>query len=131
MLYKSAIRNTLRVLLVPLAAVVMAACSDDDDPTGPDNQAPVARIEASPLTVPAGDANQTVVTIDASESSDPDGNQLSYSWTVPNGTFVNGTTASDAIIEVTFPGTAPYVVTVTVSDANGGTDSAQVTIGID
>ena len=130
MLYKSAIRNKLRVLLVPLAALVTAACSDDDL-TGSDNQAPVARIEASPLTVPAGDANQTVVTIDASESSDPDGDQLSYSWTVPNGTFVNGTTASDAIIEVTFPGTAAYVVTLTVSDANGGTDSAQVTIGID
>ncbi len=130
MLYKSAIRNKLRVLLVPLAALVTAACSDDD-PTGSDNQAPVARIEASPLTVSTGDANQTVVTIDASESSDPDGDQLSYSWTVPNGTFVNGTTASDAIIEVTFPGTAAYVVTLTVSDANGGTDSAQVTIGID
>ena len=128
MLYKSAIRNKLRVLLVPLAALVMAACGDD--PNGPDNQDPVARIEASPLTVPAGDANQTVVTIDASESSDPDGNQLSYSWTVPNGTFVNGTTANDPIIEVTFPGTAAYVVTLTVSDGNGGTDSAQVTIDI-
>ena len=129
MLSKSTIRNKLRVLLVPLAGLVMAACGDDD-PTGTDNDDPVARIEASPLNVSQGDANQTVVTIDGSDSSDPDGNQLSYSWTVPNGTFVNGTTASDAIIEVTFPGTAPYVVTVTVSDANGGTDTAQVTIGI-
>ena len=129
MLYKSAMRNKLRVLLVPLAALVMAACSDDD-PTGTDNDAPVARIDASPLNVSQGDANQTVVTIDGSDSSDPDGDQLTYSWTVPNGTFVNGTTASDEIIEVTFPGTRPYVVTLTVNDGNGGADSAEVTIGI-
>ncbi len=126
---KSAIRNKLRVLLVPLAGLVMAACGDDD-PTGTDNEDPVARIEASPLNVSQGDANQTVVTIDGSDSSDPDGDQLTHSWTVPSGTFVNGTTASDAIIDVTFPGTAAYVVTVTVSDGNGGTDSAQVTIDI-
>jgi hypothetical protein len=44
--------------------------------------------------------------------------------------FVGGTSASDAVIQVTFPGAAPYLVTLTVSDGNGGSDTAEITIGI-
>ncbi len=96
----------------------------------PANNAPTASISASPTDVPRGDNNSTVVTLDGSASSDPDGDQLSFAWTVPSGTFVNGTTASDPVIQVTFPGAAPYTVTLVVDDGRGGTDSAQVTIGL-
>jgi hypothetical protein len=82
------------------------------------------------MNTPANDNNMTVVTIDASASMDADNDPLTFSWTVANGTFVNGTTASDPVIQVTFPGLAPYPVTVTVSDGKGGSDMASVTIGV-
>ncbi len=113
-------------------AVATVACGDDDSMTGAngDNEPPIARIEANRTSVPAGDGHQTIVRLDASDSSDADGDPLTFSWVVPNGQFENGTTASDTVIEVTFPGTMPYVVTVTVSDGKGGTDDATITIGL-
>lgn len=74
------------------------------------------------------DGNNTVVTIDASQSSDPDGDALTFSWVVPGGTFDNGTGPGDPTIQVTFPGAAPYTVRVTVNDVNGGSDEVSVTI---
>jgi hypothetical protein len=109
----------------------MTGCSDDDPvPPGPDNNPPVANIDANPLTVPADDGNQTVVTLDGSASSDPDGDALTFAWNVPGGTFVGGTTASSEVAQVTFPGIDPYNVTLTVSDGRGGTAQANVTIGL-
>lgn len=111
--------------------VLFAACGDDDDGiTEPTNRNPVASISAAPLEVPENDGNQTVVTLDGSGSSDPDNDPLTFSWDVPSGTFVNGTSAASEVAEVTFPGTAPYVVTLTVTDGQGGSDDASVTIGI-
>ncbi len=130
---RSETRHSLRaVTTLPLIAVLLSLACSDDEGTGPgdDNDEPTASIAASPLSVPGGDGNQTVITLDGTASSDPDGDQLTYEWTVPSGTFVEGTTASDAIAKVTFPGTAPYVVTLVVDDGNGGSDQAQVTIGI-
>ena len=109
---------------------VLAILGCDDGPAGPENAAPVASISASPQNVPAGDGNQTIVALDASESTDPDGDTISFQWTVPNGTFENGTSATDALIEVSFPGTAPYEVVLVVADGNGGTDEASTIIGL-
>lgn len=95
-----------------------------------ENQAPTAMVTADRTSVPAGDNNTTVVRIDASGSSDPDNDPLTFSWVVPSGTFVNGTTNTDEIIEVTFPGAAPYTVTVTVNDGRGGSDTASITITV-
>lgn len=118
-----------------LAALVFvfaaaSACGDDDGGmTGNGgNRAPTASFTADPTVVPAGDNNTTIVTLDGSASSDPDGDSLTFSWTVPSGTFVNGTSASDEIAQVTFPGTAPYTVTLEVDDGNGGTDSFSFTV---
>ena len=92
------------------------------------NQDPVADIVANPTSVPGGDNNQTIVTIDGSGSSDPDGDMLTFEWTVQSGTFVNGTTSTDPVIQVTFPGLGTYTVTLTVSDGRGGSDSTQLLI---
>lgn len=94
------------------------------------NGAPSAVVTADPDSVPAGDGNTTIVTVDATGSSDPDGDSLTYAWTVPSGTFENGTGATDDLIEVSFPGSAPYEVTVIVTDAFSAADTAAVTIRI-
>lgn len=130
-----------RLWLPVLFVVVIAACGDDSGPTGSgddggdpgpgqNNRAPVASFTADPTQVPAGDNHQTVVTLDGSASSDPDGDPLTYSWTAPSGLFVNGTDSNDQITMVTFPGTAPYVVRLVVRDGNGGQDTAQFTVGL-
>ncbi len=63
-----------------------------------------------------------------SASTDPDGDSLTFSWTVPSGTFVNGSSAISIIPQVTFPGTAPYRVMLVVNDGYGGSDSASFTV---
>jgi len=94
------------------------------------NTNPVATIVANPLVVPQNDGNQTVVTLDGSGSSDADSDPLSFAWVVPSGTFVSATTATSPIPQVTFPGTAPYNVTLTVTDGRGGSGTAAVTINV-
>ncbi len=114
-----------------IAVAATAACGGDDDGVTPtENGTPVAQIEANRTSVPAGDGFQTVVRLDASSSSDPDGDPLTYSWVVPNGRFENGTTATEAVIYVSFVGARPYTVTLTISDGAGGEDQATITIGI-
>ncbi len=120
-------RSALIMLAIVAVPLLATACGDDGVGTGIND--PVAVIEANPTSVPAGDGNQTVVTLDGSGSSDPESDPLTFSWTVPSGTFVNGTTASSEIAQVTFPGTKNYVVTLTVGDGNGES-TAQVTIEI-
>ena len=121
-------KRRLGFTLMSIVLVVFAACGDDI--TDPDNQAPTASISADPVSVPRGDNNQTIVTLDGSASSDPDGDELTYDWTVPNGTFKDGTNASDPVIKVTFVGLRPYIVTLVVDDGNGGTDTAEFTVGL-
>lgn len=118
-------------LMWPLSFVALTACSDDGGVVDPsENGSPVAVISAEPTRVPAGDNNQTVVTLDAAGSFDPDGDALSYEWTAQSGTFVDGTSATDQVAKVTFPGAAPYRVTLVVRDGRGGSDSAETTIGL-
>ncbi len=121
-------RSALLMLAIVAVPLLVTACGDDG--VGSGNNDPVAVIEANPTSVPTGDGNQTVVTLDGSGSSDSESDPLTFSWTVPNGTFVSGTTASSGIAQVTFPGTRNYVVTLTIDDGNGHQSMAQVTITI-
>ncbi|MDT8369152.1 MAG: leishmanolysin-related zinc metalloendopeptidase [Longimicrobiales bacterium] len=87
---------------------------------------PIAIINASPITVPAGDGNQTEVRLFGGNSSDPEGTSLTFAWSAPNGTFI-GSTAS-AFARVTFPGGTAEVITLTVTDQQGNEGVAQVQI---
>ena len=126
----SMMRTMRRAAVVGAWAAVAATAACDDDGMMPDNENPVAQIVVDRMTVPAGDGFQTIVMLDASGSTDADGDPLTYSWVVPNGRFENETEATDAVIEVSFPGTAAYVVTVTVSDGRRGQGQADITIGL-
>ncbi len=78
------------------------------------NGVPIAVIEGAPSSIPAGDANQTNVRLNGANSTDPDGDPLTYSWSAPGGTFIGSTNLATA--RVTFPGGAPQTVSLTVSD---------------
>lgn len=123
-------RRLGRRALPILAALVAVGCGDDGGTDPQENRAPNAVIMADPTVVGAGDNHATVVTLNGTGSSDPDGDTLSFFWTVPSGQFVNGTSATDPSVQVTFPGTAPYTVTLVVNDGKGGTDTASVLIDL-
>ena len=124
----------LRDLASILCAVFVAACGGgsgttaaDPPPQPPVNRAPLANAGAA-QTVTVG----TSVTLDASASSDPDGDALSYSWSLasPAGStagLTQGTTAQP-VFTPDLPGT--YVATVTVADGRGASAAASAAITV-
>jgi glucose/arabinose dehydrogenase len=76
----------------------------------PNNKAPTARIFASPTSGPG--PNMTV-NFSALDSSDPDGNSLSYRWDFDDDGVVDSTSASDSF---TFTGNGTYTARLTVND---------------
>ena len=86
------------------------------------NNPPVARFTANPES---GSAPLTV-SFDASASSDPDaGDTLSYSWD-----FGDGTSDTGVALCHTYNLKGSYVVTLTVHDSIGSTDTANTTITV-
>lgn len=78
------------------------------------NGVPTAVIEAAPTAVPSGDNNQTEVRLYGGNSTDPDGDALTYAWSAPGGTFIGSTNL--AFARVTFPGGSAQTISLTVSD---------------
>ncbi len=89
--------------------------------TGTTNRNPVANIFASPT---AG-AAPLDVQFNASTSSDPDGDPLTFAWN-----FGDGTTGTGAMPLHRYSAIGTYTATVTVSDGRGGTNSASVRIDV-
>jgi hypothetical protein len=96
------------------------------DPSNPERLIPVARTGKDQLV-----NEGTVVSLDGSSSSDPDGNQLTYKWTVPTGITLNSTT----VAQPTF--TAPEVqkdsifkFSLVVNDGNVDSNPASVNITV-
>src|SRR5215813_13999813 len=85
------------------------------------NRPPVCR-----LIVPAEGQAGTAITLDASGSSDPDGDPLSYTWDFGDGTPPSKTTFARTTHSYTRVGN--YTVRVTVDDGRGGTCSATAPI---
>lgn len=85
------------------------------------NQPPTASFVFSPSTIYRG----TVVTFDASASSDPDGDSLAYSWDFGNDTTGSGTSPS-----TTYADLGDFDVTLTVDDGEGGVDTYTRTVTV-
>jgi len=88
------------------------------------NQQPIANISAN-LEV-NGDE---LVTIDGSNSNDPDGSIASYAWAQTSGTNVAITNANQAIASFTAPNVnAQLVFELTITDNEGATNTQSITV---
>lgn len=88
--------------------------------TGTVNRPPVADATASPTY----GALPLAVSFDASASSDPDGNPLTYTWDFGDGAAA----ATGRQVSHTYTQAGPFTATLTVRDGRGGTDTWSVRI---
>jgi PKD repeat protein len=86
-------------------------------PPPPPNQDPTAAF--------ASTCTYLACTFDGSGSSDPDGSVVSYAWD-----FGDGTTATGATPDHTYPAAGGYPVTLVVTDNSGGTGSITQTVTV-
>ena len=98
-----------------LAPEIRNGCGDP----GSENRPPVARIQTDKVRGLA----PLRVQFDASQSSDPDGDPLSYSWSFGDGTFSNLVNPSH-----TFSSPGNYRVVLTVDDGKGKSATTSITI---
>lgn len=107
--------GTYRVSLVVSDGQASATASSDVDVARP-NAAPVASFSAL--------VDGLLAKVDASASTDPDGDALSYSWS-----FGDGGSASGAIAQHTYAESGSYVITLVASDGSlSSTTSKTVTV---
>ena len=69
----------------------------------------------------------TTVTLDGSQSDDPDGDDLTYAWDFTSDGTVDST---DAVLAVTYGLGGPYTATLTVTDPFGETSTGTATITV-
>lgn len=71
------------------------------------------------------DQNGLEATFDASNSSDPDGDIIDYSWN-----FGDGSSTSGMIVRHTYDSSGSYGVDLTVTDNDGATDTTTKTVSV-
>lgn len=101
--------------------------SDSDDVTftvEPSNAAPTALAQAY---VTNGQTDPANVTLNGTDSTDPDGDVLTHVWRDATGTVVGST----AIVDLTLPGPGTYTFELTVSDPGGLTGVDTTTYSYD
>lgn len=106
---------SLTFLLIALLVVFLSGCSHQNEP-------PTARFSMEP---DSGEA-PLEVTFDASDSSDPDGEIISYDWEVNGESIEGGKTA-----EHTFDSAGEWEVKLTVRDDEGEDDSKTELLYVD
>ena len=89
---------------------------------GCQNQKPNADFTVSPSS---GYAKKTTFNVDASGSSDPDGNIVEYKWNWGDGSTSSGKTATHQ-----YSNKNDYTIILTVKDDDGGTDTADKNVQV-
>ena len=112
------------------ATVLLTACGGGDDPDEPPppppNQIPIANAGADQSVFKG-----TTVTLDASASTDADGNALSYRWTQTSGAAVSlssGTAARPTFTAPRASGAFAFSLIVNDGRADSLADTVQITI---
>lgn len=120
------------------ALVLVVACGDDDSVTdasadtssgdtnegfdapdlGPPNSAPTAVITGT-----SGGAIPLTLTLDGSESTDPDGDPLTYEW------HLGDASGTSETFEAMLADAGCVMVSLTVSDPDGASDTAEMMLG--
>jgi Ca2+-binding RTX toxin-like protein len=91
------------------------------------NVAPSATINGAPASSPAGTPiNLTSTVTDPAGANDP----ISYAWSVTRNGVAYGTNGTGANYSFTPADAATYVVTLTVNDGDGGSDTKTATINV-
>jgi PKD repeat protein len=85
------------------------------------NRVPVAKFDVSP----ASGAENTLFTVDATDSDDPDGTIATYRWE-----FGDGTTANGRIADHKYGTEGTYEITLTITDNDGGTASTGIEVEV-
>ena len=112
----------LSTTLLVAGVSLLSACGEETDDNNNGNTAPTASFSANPTCT----VNSNTVVTFTSTSTDADGDTLACSWVIGNGTPPEST---DCTTMHTFPSAAPYTITLTVEDGNGGTDTTSQTVG--
>ncbi|UCC92812.1 MAG: PKD domain-containing protein, partial [Thermoplasmata archaeon] len=86
------------------------------------NRRPSADVSSSVTVLPTGDT----VNLDGSGSSDPDGTVETYTWIFGDGSVAYGARVSHVYVD-----NGIYMVVLTVTDNDGGTDSSSVFIQVE
>jgi len=111
-----------RVMLTLFLCCVVALVGLSGCAVPPAEKAPVAQISATPTTVKMGES----ITFSATDSTDPDGNIVSYEWD-----FGDGNTASGATVAYAYSDRGGiYNVRLTVTDDDGLSDTAEVSVNV-
>jgi hypothetical protein len=108
-------------VIVMTVFVISGGC-----PPTPQNTPPVASAGTDQTAVVGGS-----VTLDASGSTDADGDTLSYEWAQTDGpAAATLSSTTEQQVQATLPAGGFYDFTVTVADGHGGTDSASVRVAV-
>lgn len=114
-------RVTLRITTAVLDQVALTAVRRSGGSVAELDVAPIATIAAKPTTGP----RKLTVAFDASGSSDPLGEQLSYQWS-----FGDGSNDKGAAVTHAYTATGTFTATLTVSTPSGRTSSSTVPITV-
>lgn len=91
--------------------------SHPESPRGTVNDRPLPGILLHPRAVPAGDNFRTTVRVDGRRSFDPDGDAISYRWTVRGVRFDGSSTPGQSHLDVRVSGDFAVPVKLEASDA--------------
>ena len=123
----------LQLALIAFAAIILGACDAENTANAKSpnttNQAPTASISISPDPQSTTPSTGSSITLDGSASSDPDNDQLTYTWRQPANQAIDLSSTNSAITTFSAAAAGTYTFTLTVDDGEFDA-SAEVQIAV-